>query len=327
MSQEMILANRYPEFGRLATIADNGRNDFLRVQESGANRVLATMVKADAMLSVLEAAEHPNVAACLLRLANPRLQLVERVGNSENAEVVRVMALALFLGFTPGENEFAIYGAGKTSSSLYIKEMGYYRILQLLGCTDIHVDDGHPYTHEFKPGEQVWAAEGTVSCTFRGKRYVVTFGPENFVAIPLKTYRGSSESSDQIDGVKTKIRRRMLQALWRRVKAEAGALIDDEHDTDDGATGTGTVTVIEASAAPVTAADFTDDVAALQTKLTPDHARLLGDAHADIAAATSGQQLRTVWEAINAASREIKLDKRALDLLIRIKDAKKGELQ
>jgi len=325
----MTIANRYPEFGRLATIADNGREDFLRVQESGANRVLTTMVKADAMLSVLEAAEHPNVAACLLRLANPRLQLVERVGNSENAEVVRVMALALFLGFTPGENEFAIY-AGKTSSSLYIKEMGYYRILQLLGCTDIHVDDGHPHTHEFKVGEQVWAAEGTVSCTFRGRRYVVTFNAENFVAIPLKTYRGSSESSDQIDGVKTKIRRRMLQALWRRIKAEAGALIDDEHDTDDGATGTGTVTVIETSAAlpaPATAADFVDDVAALQTKLTPEHARLLGDAHADIAAATSGQQLRTVWEAINAASRESKLDKRAVDLLVRIKDAKKGELQ
>ena len=73
--------------------------------------------------------------------------------------------------------------------------------------------------------------------------------------------------------------------------------------------------------------DFIDEVAALQTKLTPEHARLLGDAHADIAGATSGQQLRTVWEAINAASRESKLDKRAVDLLVRIKDARKGELQ
>lgn len=85
-----------------------------------------------------------------------------------------------------------------------------------------------------------------------------------------------------------------------------------------------------APAEPVTATapapDFLDEVAALQTKLSPEHASLLGDAHADIAGAVSEQQLRTVWEAVNAAAREAKLDKRALDLLVRIKDAKKGEL-
>lgn len=83
---------------------------------------------------------------------------------------------------------------------------------------------------------------------------------------------------------------------------------------------------VEPVAAAQPAPDFLDEVAALQVKLNPDHAKLLGDAHADIAGAVSEQQLRTVWEAVNAAAREAKLDKRALDLLVRIKDTRKGEL-
>lgn len=83
---------------------------------------------------------------------------------------------------------------------------------------------------------------------------------------------------------------------------------------------------VEPAVATPPAPDFLDEVAALQTKLSTEHAKLLGDAHADIAGAVSEQQLRTVWEAVNAAAREAKLDKRALDLLVRIKDTRKGEL-
>lgn len=77
---------------------------------------------------------------------------------------------------------------------------------------------------------------------------------------------------------------------------------------------------------PVTAPDFIDEVAALQGKLSPEHATLLGDAHADLAGAKSEQQLRTIWEAINAAAREAKLDSRGMALLTRIKDDRKAVL-
>ena len=121
----------------------------------------------------------------------------------------------------------------------------------------------------------------------------------------------------------------MLLELMRVVQSAAGMTPEDSNEADD-AVIEGKVQVIDAGpvvepAAPASP-DFFDEVAALQTKLNPDHARLLGDAHADIAGAVSEQQLRTVWEAVNAAAREAKLDKRALDLLVRIKDAKKGEL-
>lgn len=77
---------------------------------------------------------------------------------------------------------------------------------------------------------------------------------------------------------------------------------------------------------PVTTPDFIDEVVTLQGKLSPEHATLLGDAHADLAGAKSEQQLRTVWEAINIHAREAKLDSRGMALLTRIKDDRKAVL-
>jgi hypothetical protein len=77
---------------------------------------------------------------------------------------------------------------------------------------------------------------------------------------------------------------------------------------------------------PPTEPDWSDEVAALQGKLTADQAQLLGDAHADLAAAKSSQQLRTVWEAVNMQMKELKMDTRGVALLTRIKDARKGEV-
>jgi hypothetical protein len=85
-----------------------------------------------------------------------------------------------------------------------------------------------------------------------------------------------------------------------------------------------------ALAEPVTATapapDFLDEVAALQTKLSPEHARLLGDGHEDITEAMSEAKLREVWEKISEKRKEHKLDNRAFELLTRMKDARKGEL-
>ena len=80
------------------------------------------------------------------------------------------------------------------------------------------------------------------------------------------------------------------------------------------------------STAATAAPDFLDEVAALQTKLSPEHARLLGDGHEDIMEALSEAKLREVWEDINKEAKKHKLDTRAVELLTRMKDAKKGEL-
>ena len=120
----------------------------------------------------------------------------------------------------------------------------------------------------------------------------------------------------------------MLLELMRVVQSAAGMVAEDSNEGDD-TTIDARLEVIDAGPVqqqPAPELDILSEVAALQTRLSPPHATLLGDAHADIVGANSEQQLRTVWEAVNREAREAKLDKRAVDLLIRIKDARKQEL-
>lgn len=83
---------------------------------------------------------------------------------------------------------------------------------------------------------------------------------------------------------------------------------------------------VEPAVATPPSPDFLDEVAALQVKLSPEHARLLGDGHEDIMEALSETKLREVWEDINKEAKKHKLDTRAVELLTRMKDARKGEL-
>ena len=165
---------------------------------------------------------------------------------------------------------------------------------------------------------------------FRGQTFRVQFSGPGAVKLPCKFFKNSNDSSDNIDGIIAKARRRMLLELMRVVQSAAGMTPEDDNEGDE-TTINARIEVVDAGpvvavATPTTAPDTIDEVAALQTKLSAGHAQLLGDAHADIANATSEQQLRTVWEAINAAAREAKLDGRAMALLTRIKDAKKAEV-
>lgn len=321
-----MATNGLTKISGLMTVCRAGREAYLEAVKQH-DEMTAAIVRSEHVAGVLEAANQPDAAAVLMRLANPDLGMVEQVGEGSNREIVRVMALALFAGFTPGKGEFAIFN-GRTKSSLYLKDAGIRRLLVQMGCSPPEVQVGFPALMDLRPGQQVWAVDGEVSTTHSGKKYVCSFRDKNAVKLPAKFFKNSTDTSDNIDGIIAKARRRMLLELMRVVQSAAGSLAED--DSDDDATGSGEVTVIETAPAalPAPAApDFIDEIAALQTKLTPDHATLLGDAHADLAGAVSQAQLRIVWEAINAAAKETKLDRRAVDLLARIKDAKKGELQ
>jgi len=290
------------------------------------SRMTAAIVRAQGLQQTIAAANTPEIMAVLLALADPQTKMVERVGDGlANADIVNVMALALWHGFTPGDGEFAIFGT-RNGANLYIKGPGYITLLAQLGAKNIRVLPGHPIQHNFKTGQSVWLVDGTAECTFEGKQILLQFSEKGSVKVPCKTYRGGTDSSDNIDGISTKALRRMLKELYRVVQAEAKvSMVEDEEDDTSSAA---QVTVTQGGQARLQApaGDTIDEVAALQTKLSAGHAQLLGDAHADIANATSEQQLRTVWEAINAAAREAKLDGRAMALLTRIKDAKKAEV-
>lgn len=310
----------------LVNLCKVGRSAYLEAIQRR-DEMQAAMVRADGLLQAIDAARTEQVAAVLLRMAHPDAGLVEIVGEGSNNETVRVMAMALFCGFTPGKGEFAIFH-GRAKSSLYLKDAGIRKLLVQQGCEPPQVSAHFPVQTQLKSGLTVWSVEGEASTVYEGKTYRVQFSGPGSVKLPCKFFKNSSDTSDNIDGIIAKARRRMLLELMRVVQSAAGMVAEDSNEGDETAI-EGKVQIIDAGPAgvqAVPAVDLIDEVAALQVKLSLDHAKLLGDAHADIAGAVSAQQLRTVWEAINAEARQSKLDKRALDLLIRIKDARKGEL-
>ena len=311
----------------LVTLCKDGRNAYLEAVRQR-DEMQAAMIRADALLTAIDAANTEQVAAVLLRMAHPDAGMVEVVGEGSNRETVRVMAMALFCGFTPGRGEFAIFH-GRAKSGLYLKDAGIRKLLVQQGCEPPQVSAHFPVQTQLKNGMTVWAVEGEASTTYDGKTYRVQFTGAGSVKLPCKFFKNSSDTSDNIDGIIAKARRRMLLELMRVVQSAAGMTPEDSNEADD-AVIEGRVQVVDAG--PVTepatpaAPDFLDEVAALQTKLSPEHARLLGDGHEDIMEALSETKLREVWEDINKEAKKHKLDTRAVELLTRMKDARKGEL-
>jgi len=310
----------------LTKLCKTGRQAYLEAVQRR-DEMEAAMIRADALLSAIEAAQTEQAAAALLRMAHPDAGMVEVVGEGSNRETVRVMAMALFCGFTPGRQEFAIFH-GRVKSALYLKDAGIRKLLVQMGCEPPAVNAGFPVQVQLKSGLTVWAVEGEASTVYDGKTYRVAFTGPGAVKLPCKFFKNSSDSSDNIDGIIAKARRRMLLELMRVVQSAAGMTPEDSNEGDD-TTIDARLEVIDAGPVQQQSApelDILSEVAALQTKLSPPHATLLGDAHADLVGATSEAQLRTVWEAVNREAKESKLDRRAVDLLVRIKDARKQEL-
>jgi hypothetical protein len=310
----------------LTKLCKTGRQAYLEAVQRR-DEMEAAMIRADALLSAIEAAQTEQAAAALLRMAHPDAGMVEVVGEGSNRETVRVMAMALFCGFTPGRQEFAIFH-GRVKSALYLKDAGIRKLLVQMGCEPPTANAGFPMQVQLKSGLTVWAVEGEASTVYDGKTYRVAFTGPGAVKLPCKFFKNSSDSSDNIDGIIAKARRRMLLELMRVVQSAAGMTPEDSNEGDD-TTIDARLEVIDAGPVQQQSApelDILSEVAALQTKLSPPHATLLGDAHADIVRATSEAQLRAVWEEVNRLAREAKLDKDTIKLLTRIKDARKQEL-
>ena len=310
----------------LVQLCKAGRTAYLEAIQRR-DEMEAAMVRADGLLQAIDAARTEQVAAVLLRMAHQDAGLVEIVGEGSNSETVRVMAMALFCGFTPGRGEFAIFH-GRVKSSLYLKDAGIRKLLVQQGCEPPQVSAHFPVQTQLKNGMTVWAVEGDASTVYDGKTYRVQFSGAGSVKLPCKFFKNSPDTSDNIDGIIAKARRRMLLELMRVVQSAAGMVSEDSNEGDETAI-EGKVQIVDAGPQTVQAApeiDLIDAVAALQTKLSADHAKILGDGHEDITEAMSEAKLREVWEDISKKRKEQKLDNRAYELLTRIKDARKGEL-
>jgi hypothetical protein len=200
------------------TQVQTSRDQLIEAAKSG-NKLQVAFAIADARSQLLESLKNPEVRARLLKITQEDLQLVELANNPSEDDRVRVCAIAILSGLTPGDDEFAIFGGGRgRSGKLYLKEKGLRALFAQFGVVP-SVNVGHPqWVALGDSGKKVWRVEGQVSVTWRGEIHVEEFtGP---FALGISGYE-----TDNVDGISAKARRKMLSALWRRV---SGLLSADE---------------------------------------------------------------------------------------------------
>lgn len=190
------------------------------IQAINSNEPLrAAFAEAEAKMILLEEIG-PEIAAYLLRFCDPKLDMVEVVNTGDKDRQVRVVALAILNGFVPGKAQFGIH-----TGKLYIKEDGYRKLFSnLSGCGAPDVQVGHPDLVDLGNGRKVWKVDGVASVTWRGEVFAVECVRDFAIGIP-------SNSTDHIDGIKTKARRRLLQLLWKKVASVGMDDSEEEYET------------------------------------------------------------------------------------------------
>lgn len=216
----------------LVEMCRNTRQAYYEVARTR-SRVTAAIVRAQALQSTLQAANTPEISAMLLAMSDPGIKMVEIAGEVSEPDRVRVMALALWNGFTPGDAEFAIF-AGRNGANLYIKANGYKTLLAQLGAKDIRIQPGFPRQQNFKEGGAVWGSEGSAECVYNNQKITLLFTGQGAVKVPCNLYRGQQVSSDNIDAISTKVERRMAKALYAVV--QTAAKVAAAEDAEDDAT-------------------------------------------------------------------------------------------
>lgn len=292
------------------------------------SRVTAAIVRAQALQNTLQAAQTPEIAAMLLAMSDPSIKMVEMVGDVSDPERVRIMALALWFGFTPGDAEFSIF-ASRNGANLYIKANGYKTLLTQLGAKEIRIQPGFPKQINFKEGGAAWIIEGTAECVYDGQRITLQFSDKGAVKVPCNLYRGQTVSSDNIDAIGTKAERRMAKALYAVV--QTAAKVAAAEDAEDDATGNADVTITPVQqrlAAPKAVQAATTETALdiYLRELAADVAKYIRDLHQLLATSQTLKDLEETAVKFREAIDDYKLSERIRSEFRRVYSQRKGEL-
>jgi len=286
------------------------------------SRMTAAIVRAQAMQQALAAGANEQVSACLLAMANPKLKMVERIGDPTDPDVVNVMLMAIWNGFTPGDGEFSIFG-GRGGATMYIKGPGYKTLMADLGASDIRVQPGFPKQQNFKEGGAVWLVDGYAECTFDGKKIKLLFAGDGAVKVPCNLYRGQSVSSDGIDLVLGKAERRMAKALYAVV--QTAAKVAAAEDAEDDATADAQVTITAVAPARLES----PTVSPLETylrELDPEVATYIRDLHGFLVTSETMEQLDDAAAKFKQAAVDHKLGERIKKEMRIAYSLRKGEI-
>ncbi len=198
------------------TRIDASRNELIEAAKNG-SRINAAFAMAEARVQLIESLTDENIKARLLRMTDPRINMVELANNPTEEDRIRVCAIAILSGFCPGDDQFAVFG-GKGGGKLYTKEAGYRTLFAHLGIVP-ELSVGHP---EFVPlgnsGKKIWRVSGKASCEYGGKTYAVEFAGPSSLGLP-------GYESDNVAGITAKARRQILKSLWAKVSP----ILNDDH--------------------------------------------------------------------------------------------------
>ena len=201
---------------------DTTRNELI-ASAKGGNRVAAAFAMADARCDLVDSLKDEQIRAKLLRMTDPEIAMVELANNPSHEDRIRVCAIAILSGFTPGDDQFAVFGGGKNPGKLYVKERGFRTLFSHLGLVP-EVRTSHPeFAALGTSGKKIWRVGGHASCTYQGTEYAIDCSGEEAIGIP-------GYDSDNVAGIAAKARRRLLQALWIKVSP---ILSTDQYDEDD----------------------------------------------------------------------------------------------
>jgi hypothetical protein len=158
---------------------------------------------------------------------------VEQVSYPKPGEVVRVMAEAWTRGLIPGQAQYSVYGMGeKRPAKLYIKEMGYRELLRQFGATNIDIKAGYPILRKEGNSPEVWESDGTATCEYAGTKYTIDLSGKWAVRLPAKRSRDNGDVTDNIDGIRAKVKRRLAKDLYEKISGEIGDEENDEEPTE-----------------------------------------------------------------------------------------------
>lgn len=226
------------------------------------NDLLSVIAEAASRRFMMQSMNDKQVAAELASWSEPDIGLVKvEAGSADEKSRVRITAMAILAGFRPGRDEFSIWGG--RAPSLYIKEQGYRRLFaRLPGCSSPDVQEGFPSLLTMDNDRKIWLTDGTAACKYNGETHTIMASGEYAIGIPATISKQDGQVVDNIDGIRAKVRRRLLQLLWKKVCTLSIEDLDETHGDDEPA---GSVRVIEQQSQPASDDPWAEEKAHLQS--------------------------------------------------------------
>jgi hypothetical protein len=239
---------------------------------------------------------------------------VEQVSYPKPGEVVRVMAEAWTRGLIPGQAQYSVYGAKDKPAKLYIKEMGYRELLRQFGATNIDIKAGYPTLRKEGNGPEVWECEGTASCDYNGTKYPVELTGKWAVRLPAKRSRDNGDVTDNIDGIRAKVKRRLVKDLYEKI---SGEISDEENDEEPAESAQAPPPKIERVTERVNNADrnFAEEADQLAPRLSPKNREILETFFNTLRDCQTLDELRDEFTNFKAVAKTDKADARLYSLL------------